>query len=226
MGERDDYALDMLAHDLGNSKNSRLYRRLVLDEELVTDVSVLNETRQDPGALFVLCELRDGVAPATVEAVVREEIARQLDEGVAKKDLERIRAQISASFLFQDEAVLDLAMKLCRFEAGTPNGFRTLEQVLPTYASLTNKELREVGAKYFDWHKAAIVWAVPAAADASTGKKKQKQAKPKRKALLALPVVKSKAKGKSVVVKPKARADQTAKKGKKSKQGKKSGKRS
>lgn len=162
MGERDDYALDVLAHDLGNSKNSRLYRRLVLKDELVTDVSVLNETRQDPGSMFVLCELRDGVDPAKVEAAVREEVQKQIEQGVGKKDLDRIRAQIRASFLFQDEAVLDLAMKLARFEAGTPNGFRTLEQVLPTYGSLTDRELRDVAAKYFDFHKAAIVWAVPA----------------------------------------------------------------
>lgn len=164
IGERDDYALDVLAHDLGNSKNSRLYRRLVVKDELVTDVSVLNETRQDPGSLFVLCELRDGVKPAVVEAAVREEIARQVEEGVPKKDLERIRMQIRASFLFQDEAVLDLAMKLGRFEAGTPDGYRTLETVLPTYDSLTDKELRAVAAKYFDFHRAAVVWAMPAAA--------------------------------------------------------------
>ena len=161
MGERDDYALDLLAHDLGNSKNSRLYRRLVLEEELVTEVSVMNETRQDPGSLLVLCELRDGVMPDRVERAIREEIRAQQREGVARKDMERIQAQIRASFLFQDESVLDLAMKLGRFEAGTPTGYRTLLDVLPTYESLTQKELREVACKYFDFDRAAVVWAVP-----------------------------------------------------------------
>jgi zinc protease len=151
----------VLAHDLGNSKNSRLYRRLVLEEELVTEVSVMNETRQDPGSLLVLCELRDGVMPDRVERAIREEIRAQQREGVARKDMERIQAQIRASFLFQDESVLDLAMKLGRFEAGTPTGYRTLLDVLPTYESLTQKELREAAGKYFDFDRAAIVWAVP-----------------------------------------------------------------
>ncbi len=163
MGHRDDYALDVLAHDLGNSKNSRLYKRLVLKDELLTDVSVMNETRQDPGGLFVLCELRDGADPARVEAAIRDEIEAQRDKGVAKKDLDRIRTQIRASFLFQDEAVLDLAMKLARFEAGTPDGYRTLASVLPTYDSLTQKELAEVSARYLDFRRAAVVWALPAA---------------------------------------------------------------
>lgn len=182
MGERDDYALDVLAHDLGNSKNSRLYRRLVIDEELVTDVNVMNETRQEPGALFVLCELRDGVAPAKVEVAVREVIAASIAEGVGKKDLHRIKAQIRASFLFQDEAVLDLAMKLARFEAGTPEGYRTLSTVLPTYDSLTAKELREAAAKYFDFDRSAVVWAVPAGAGGKRNKGKSGAPAAKRSA--------------------------------------------
>lgn len=162
MGERDDYALDLLGNALGVNKSSRLYKRLVLQDELVTDVSVVNETRLDPGALFVLCELRDGVDPDAVERAVREEVAALVKEGIGKADLQRIRAQIRASFLFQDETVLDQAMKLARFEALAPGGHRTLEHVLPTYASLGNKELRAIAAKYLDFHRAAVVWALPA----------------------------------------------------------------
>ena len=169
-GERDDYALDLIAHDLANSKNSRLYRRLVLKEELVTDVNVMNETRQEPGALFVLCELRDGSVPAKVEAIVREEVKSMVREGVAKKDLTRIRAQIRASFLFQDESVLDLAMKIGRFEASTPDGYCTLATALPTYDSLTTTELRDVAAKYLDFDRAVVVWALPGASTPAAGK--------------------------------------------------------
>lgn len=211
MGERDDYALDVLAHDLGNSKNSRLYKRLVLKEELVTDVNVINETRQDPGALFVLCELRDGAPPERVEQAVREEIAGLVDEGVDKRDFARIRTQIRASFLFQDESVLDMAMKLGRFEAGAPEGYKTLATVLPTYESLTAKELREVAARYLSFHRAAVVWAVPAAAPATVGKKKSKPSRAARGAK-----AKSKAKGKG---KGKTRSKSKAKTGANSKRG-------
>ena len=169
MGERDDYALDLLAHDLGNSKSSRLYRRLVVKDRAVTDVSALNEVRQDPGGFFIMCELHPGVSPEKVEQAIREEVAAMVEEGVAAKDLRRIRTQIESSFLFQDETVLDLAMKLARFEAGTTEGYRTLANVLPTYASMKRKELREVAAKYFQFDRATIAWAIPAAADGGPG---------------------------------------------------------
>ncbi len=171
MGERDDYALDLLAHDLGNSKNSRLYRRLVVKDRSVSEVSVMNEVRQDPGGFFVLCELHPGVDPDRVERAVREEVAALVAEGVSARDLRRIRTQIESSFLFQDETVLDLAMKLSRFEAGTPDGFKTLANVLPTYESLSKKELREVAAKYLRFDRATIACAVPAAPDAAPAAK-------------------------------------------------------
>lgn len=167
MGERDDYALDLLAHDLGNSKNSRLYRRLVVKDRLVTDVSVMNEVRQDPGGFFIMCELHPGAAPERVERAIREEVAAMIDEGVGARDLRRIQTQIESSFLFQDETVLDLAMKLARFEAGTPGGYRTLADVLPTYASMKKKELKAVAARYFDFDRATVAWALPASPPAT-----------------------------------------------------------
>jgi len=208
MGESDDYALDVIAHDLGNSKNSRLYRRLVLKDELVTDVSVMNETRQDPGGFFVMAELRDGASPARVEAAIREEIAALCEEGVAKKDLARIRTQIRASFLFQDEAVLDLAMKLARFEAGTPDGYRTLATVLPTYDSLTSKQLAAVSTKYLDFTRASVVWALPAAAAAPAGKAARKSAP---KAVAKRKAAKAKAKQEKLTKKAKPVADKKRK---------------
>ncbi|MBK8095828.1 MAG: insulinase family protein [Planctomycetes bacterium] len=164
VGEADDYALDVLAHELGLSKNSRLYRRLVLADEAVTEVSVINETRRDPGALLLICELRDGVSPKQVERAIREEIDGLIAEGVGKAALQRIRAQIRSSFLLQDEAVLDQALKVARFEALAPGGHATLATVLPTYDALDGKTLRAVAAKYFDFRKAVVVWALPAVA--------------------------------------------------------------
>jgi zinc protease len=182
MGDRDDYALDLIAHDLGNSKNSRLYRRLVVKDQSVTDVSVINETRQDPGGFFILCELHPGVEQAKVEAAIREEVAALTEQGVAERDLKRIRTQIRSSFIFQDETVLDMAMKLARFEAGTEMGYRTLADVLPTYDSLSRHELRETAAKYLRFDRATVVWGVPEAADVPVVKVKPKSSSKKASA--------------------------------------------
>ncbi|MFN3242732.1 MAG: insulinase family protein [Planctomycetota bacterium] len=177
MGERDDYALDLLAMELGNSKNSRLYRRLVLDDRLCSEVMALNEVRQDPGGFFVMCELHPGKNPDKVERAIREEFAGLIADGIKARDLRRIRTQIESSFLFQDETAHDLAMKLARFEAGTPDGYRTLGDVLPTYESMANDELREVAAKFFRFDRASIAWAVPMGGPGEAGPAARRPAK-------------------------------------------------
>jgi zinc protease len=184
VGERDDYALDVLSHDLGIGKNSRLYKRLVIEDESVTDVSVINETRLDPGALFVLAELREGASLNKVEAAIREEIDALVREGVSKEDLKRIRTQIRAGFLFQDESALEHALKLARFEALTPGGYRTLDTVLPTYESLKPEELRQVAARYLVPQRSVCVHAAPSrAAGGKKGDAKADKPREKKKAV-------------------------------------------
>ena len=181
----------MLAHDLGIGKNSRLYKRLVIDDESVTDVSVINETRLDPGALFVLAELREGASLQKVEAAIREEIDALVREGVSKEDLKRIRTQIRAGFLFQDESALEHALKLARFEALTPGGYRTLETVLPTYESLKPEELRQVAARYLVPQRSVCVHAAPSrSGGGKKGDAKTDQAKKPREKKKAAPVAK------------------------------------
>jgi hypothetical protein len=79
-----------------------------------------------------------------------------------------------------------MAMKLARFEAGTKDGYRTLETVLPTYDSLKRAELRQIAAKYLQLDRASIVWAVPAekteAATRKSTPRKAKAAKSKKAA--------------------------------------------
>jgi zinc protease len=174
MGERDDYALDVLVHELGHGKSSRLYQRLVLDEELVTEVSCGHESRLDPGAVFVMCELRDGSKPRQVEDVIREEIGALVEKGVNRKSRQRILAQIRSGYLFEDETTLSQALKLARFEGQTPDGYKTLERVLPAYSSLGDKELREVAGRYLDFRRAVVVWALP-----EGGGKQKKAARPR-----------------------------------------------
>lgn len=204
MGERDDYALDLIANDLGNSKNSRLYRRLVIKDQTVTDISVMNEPRQDPGGFYILAELHPGVPPEKVEKAIREEVMELTKQGVAERDLRRIRTQIESSFLFQNETALDLAMKLARFEAGTVKGYRTLEEVLPTYDSMTRKELKETAAKYLQFDRSVVVWGLPAPVAETKGRKKA----------IAKPKAAKKKTAKKKTPKKKATKKKVAKKGK------------
>jgi len=161
VGERDDFALDILGHVLALARSSRLHRRLVLEEELATQVSAQNETRLDPGLFWLVAELRSGVDPERVEAVMRDEVQRMVDDGVTQAELKRARIHIRSSFLFEDETVLDTAMKLGRFETLAAQGWHLLDTVLPTYDALDRRAVRDTAARLFAPESFTAVWSVP-----------------------------------------------------------------
>jgi zinc protease len=186
MGERGDFALDFLSHALGSSKSSRLHRRLVLDEEVATYVTTHNETRLDQGLFWILAELHAGVDVERVEGMIREEIARLCEEGVEAAEQRRARVQIRSSYLFEDETVLDAALKIGRFEALASAGHRLLDDVLPTYDEIDRRELREVARRYFGPEAWSVVWSLPEDAElrrpTATARKRSAKAKTSRKA--------------------------------------------
>jgi len=180
MGAEDDFVLDVLSTVLGSGKSSRLYKRLVLEEELVTDVWVMNETRMDPGVFWITAELRQNVEPDRLEAALREEIDKIIHKGVTATELKRARAQLRSSFLFEDETVLDVATKIGRFAAMSAKGYRQLADVPGVFDTVTNAGLRQVAARYFDADAWNLAWSLPT--DGADGRAKKTTKKAKKKA--------------------------------------------
>ena len=80
---------------------------------------------------------------------------------VRAPDLRRIRVQLRSSFLFEDETVLDVAMKIGRFEALTKAGYPLLENVLQTYEGIDSRQVVEVAKRYLGPVNSTVVWSVP-----------------------------------------------------------------
>ena len=98
-GTRDAHLLELAAAILGGDRNSRLYKRLVLDEQIATDVSVAPLALEIAGISYVVASAQPGVPLAQIEAVVREEFERFFRDGPTQRELDRVRTQGRASFV-------------------------------------------------------------------------------------------------------------------------------
>ena len=78
----------------GGGNNSRLYQKLVVEKELVTQVSASTDRRAGPGTFHVSATLRPGVKPEEVEGLIGEEIARLHSEPVSTKELARFKMSV------------------------------------------------------------------------------------------------------------------------------------
>ena len=89
--ERDDAPLDVLTTILSDGKNSRLYKRLVYDEQVASDVSAFNYSLEIAGLVGVVATARPGVSLSELESQIEDEIQRFANEGPTDEELARVK---------------------------------------------------------------------------------------------------------------------------------------
>jgi zinc protease len=161
VGVPEDFALDVLSVGLGAGKSSRLYKRLVQGRELVTSVSVHNDARLDPGLLWIVAELKEGVELAAVEEEILDEIARVRRSGLSASELGRAKRLILSGFEFERETAHDMATRLGRFEVLAADGHRLLERYPEEISKVDRERIRDVASRFLVERGRTVGWSLP-----------------------------------------------------------------
>jgi zinc protease len=98
-GSADGDYLALLGQVLSSGKSSRLFKRLVYDEQIATDVAAYADLREIGGLFVIEASARPGVELSKVEHAVDQEVARLLASGPTPAELARARARIRAGFI-------------------------------------------------------------------------------------------------------------------------------
>lgn len=99
LGDVDHIALSVLAEVLFGGRASRMYRKLVAELELASDVRGWVSTFRYPGLFEMNATARDGVTAEQVLLVLHTEIVRLHEELVTPQELERAVARIELGSL-------------------------------------------------------------------------------------------------------------------------------
>ncbi|HLQ22215.1 MAG TPA: pitrilysin family protein, partial [Gemmatimonadales bacterium] len=98
-GTADERYLDLAGDVLSSGKNSRLFKRLVYDDQIATSVAAYVDTREIGGLFVVEVTARPGDDLAKVERAVDEELTRFLRTGPTPAELARVKTQYRAGFV-------------------------------------------------------------------------------------------------------------------------------
>ncbi len=104
-GTADADYLGLVSDVLSSGKSSRLYKRLVYDEQLASSVSAYIDPREIAGQFVIVATARPGVPLEKVEKAIDEELARFLDKGPTAEELDRVKTQNLASFIRGNERI-------------------------------------------------------------------------------------------------------------------------
>jgi len=145
-----DADLDLANDLLANGKMSRLYRRLVFEQRIATDVSASQNSREISGYTQIVATAAPGHALGEIETAILDEIARLVDGGPTPEEMERGQAQAEAQFIFRLQTVGGFGGKSDQLNAynvfkGDPDYF---ERDLGRYRRVTGESIRAAVAAY------------------------------------------------------------------------------
>jgi zinc protease len=104
-GSADADMLDLLTDVLTVGKDSRLYRRMVYNDQIATSVEAQLDAREIGGLLDVELTAKPGVPLSKLEAVFNEELAKLLRDGPTPAELERYKTRKVSEFVTRAEKV-------------------------------------------------------------------------------------------------------------------------
>jgi zinc protease len=91
--------LGLVASVLASGKTSRLYKRLVYDDQIATDVSAYVDSREIAGLFTIVATAKPGGDLAKIEKATDEELARLLRDGPTADELERVKTEFVSGFI-------------------------------------------------------------------------------------------------------------------------------
>lgn len=100
-----DADLDVIADVLAHGKTSRLYKQLVYERRIATDVSAYQHSRELGGVFQMSCTAAAGVALAELDAAIRTAVSQVATGGPTADEMARALAQNEAQFLYRLQTI-------------------------------------------------------------------------------------------------------------------------
>ncbi len=98
-GAQETAYLELAARILGRGKNSRLYKRLIYDEQIASSVQVYVDAREIASQFNIVVTAKPGQDLAPIEKAIDEELSRLIESGPGEKELQRVKTQYMADFI-------------------------------------------------------------------------------------------------------------------------------
>lgn len=117
-GRNDDdyYATDLLIDVLGGGASSRLYQKLVKEDQLFANINCYHFGSLDKGLFTIEGQLIKGVDMKVAEAAIESELEKIKREKVEERELQKVQNKTESVMAFEDMSVMNRAGSLAFYE--------------------------------------------------------------------------------------------------------------
>jgi zinc protease len=169
--EWEAYALEVLAGVLDGGSSARLSSELVRGKQIAVSANAGYGMTSRMSGLFELeATPAEGKTVADLETALKDEIKKLQENLISNEELQRIKAQVLASDVYQRDSNFYQAMQLGTLEtAGL--GWQKADEYVPKINQVTAEQVRDVARKYLVEDHLSIAYLEPQKINTTTEKK-------------------------------------------------------
>lgn len=139
------HTIDLLSDILSRGNSSRLYKNLIKDKQLFSDINAYVMGDFDKGLFVISGKINDGVTIEQAEAGIDAEIAKIQNELVAADELQKCKNKIESTVTYSEADVLNKATNLAISELLGDANLINLE--IENYQKVTAEGIKEQANK-------------------------------------------------------------------------------
>lgn len=158
----DSYALEVVEGILSAGKSSRLYRGLVRERQIALNVDADHALlSKDPHLFTISVDPLPGKGMEEVEKAIDQEVDRLGKEPVDAQELEKVKNQLEASFIYGQDSIFSQAMLLAQYEIA--GDWRLADDYVPKIRNVSAQDVMRAVARYLspENRTVAILKAIP-----------------------------------------------------------------
>jgi len=160
LGHPDTYPLSVAARILFTGQSSRLYQRMVYQDQSALQVAGDCFLLEDPGLFFCFAIMQPGHTAEEGRNTMFEEIDRLKNEPVDEKELQKAKNQLESEFIFGLQSVSDKGFWMGYYQILLGDYSKLFEEA-EKFQQVTVEDVQRVTKEYLNEKNRNVVVLVP-----------------------------------------------------------------
>ncbi len=145
--DKEYHSYDLLSDILSNGRSSRLYRHLVMERKMFSDIDASITGDIDAGLFVVTGRLNKGITMEDADEAIKREVSALMAETIEKQELEKVVNKFESNHLFSNINYLNKATNLAYHEL--IGQAEDINEEVKKYWDITPQDLRRAAQKVF-----------------------------------------------------------------------------
>ena len=159
-GHPDSYPLHIAAKVLSDGQSSRIYRKLVYEQQLALAAFGQGNIIEDPNLFYAVAIVQRGRAPDEATKALIAELDRLKSEPISAAELQQAKNQFARDYILSRESDKDKAGQLAH-AAVIHNDITTADGEFEIFMNITAADVQRVAQKYFTTENRLVITLMP-----------------------------------------------------------------